>query len=217
MHPTFYEMYQTLYSHYGPQHWWPAENVFEMMIGAILVQNTNWRNVDKALEQLKPNLTPEQMDSLSLDELAELIRPSGFYNVKAKRIKSFLSWLKTYDYQIERLRDLNPQQLREQLLMINGIGKETADSILLYAFDLPIFIVDNYARRLFFRFGYDMPKDYELFRKIVEQALPDNSYIYNEFHALIVIHSKMHCRAKPICRTCPLVKTCKQRKLESNR
>lgn len=146
---NFQEIYEHLFEHYGPQHWWPADTDFEMMISAILVQNTNWRNVEKALEQLRPYLTPQQLDVLSKEEIAQFIRSSGFYNRKAERIKSFLSWLKNYHFHIDSIRDKDKKQLREELLQISGIGKETADSILLYVFNTPIFIVDAYAKRIF--------------------------------------------------------------------
>jgi endonuclease-3 related protein len=208
---NFQEIYEQLFEHYGPQHWWPADTDFEMMISAILVQNTNWRNVEKALEQLRPYLTPQQLDRLPKEEIAQFIRSSGYYNRKAERIKSFLSWLKNYHFHIDSIRDKDKKQLREELLQISGIGKETADSILLYVFNTPIFIVDAYAKRIFYRLGHDLPDDYDSFRQLVEKELPQDVQLYNEFHALLVQHAKTHCKSKPICDRCPLFDLCKRR------
>lgn len=208
---NFQEIYEHLFEHYGPQHWWPADTDFEMMISAILVQNTNWRNVEKALEQLRPYLTPQQLDVLSKEEIAQFIRSSGFYNRKAERIKSFLSWLKNYHFHIDSIRDKDKKQLREELLQISGIGKETADSILLYVFNTPVFIVDAYAKRIFYRLGYDLLDDYDSFRQLVEKELPQDVQLYNEFHALLVQHAKTYCKSKPICDRCPLSGLCKRR------
>ncbi|KLT19978.1 endonuclease III domain-containing protein [Neobacillus vireti] len=204
-------IYNKLYKHYGPQGWWPAETPFEMMIGSILVQNTSWRNVDKALDNLKPFLKPEAIDKLSIDELAQLIRPSGFFNIKASRIKSYMEWFKTYNYDIPLIKEVDRHKLRTELLSIKGIGPETADVILLYAFDIPIFVVDAYARRIFYRLGYDMPASYDTFRKQVENEIPRDLAQYNEFHALIVEHAKEHCKATPICDSCPLFDICYRR------
>lgn len=204
-------IYNKLYEYYGPQGWWPAETPFEMMIGSILVQNTNWRNVEKALDNLRPFLDPEAMDKLHVDELAQLIRSSGFFNIKAKRIKSYLEWFKSYSYHIDMIKQVDRRQLRKELLNINGVGSETADVILLYVFDTPIFIVDAYARRICYRLGNDMPKSYDAFRKQVEKKLTLDLMQYNEFHALIVKHAKTHCKSIPICEGCPLLGICDQR------
>ena len=204
-------IFEKLYAAYGPQHWWPAETPLEMMIGAILVQNTNWRNVEKAISRLKPYLTPEKLNALSPEELAVLIRPSGFYRLKSKRIKALLEWLETYDFQIEQLKRMDQSELREQLLSVNGVGKETADSILVYAFEKRVFIVDAYTRRIFYRIGIDLPGHYDVFREEVEKLLPQDIQIYSEFHALLVKHAKTFCKKKPLCGNCPLKDLCKQR------
>ena len=204
-------IFEKLYAAYGPQHWWPAETPLEMMIGAILVQNTNWRNVEKAISRLKPYLTPETLNALSPEELAVLIRPSGFYRLKSKRIKALLEWLETYDFQIEQLKRMEQSELREQLLSVNGVGKETADSILVYAFEKRVFIVDAYTRRIFYRIGIDLPGHYDVFREEVGKLLPQDIQIYNEFHALLVKHAKTFCKKKPLCGNCPLKDLCKQR------
>lgn len=211
MKQNYQLIYDMLFNHYGPQKWWPAETSFEMMIGAILVQNTSWRNVDKALLKLKPFLEPGMIDQLLVEELAQLIKSSGFFNIKAKRIKAFMEWFKTYHYDISRIKKIDRQALRDELLHINGIGRETADVMLLYAFDKPIFVVDAYARRIFHRIGYDMPQSYDGFRKRVEWELPNDLLLYNELHALLVKHAKEFCRATPLCETCPLVTICDRR------
>lgn len=210
MQKNVQSIYDSLYDYYGPQGWWPADTPFEMMIGSILVQNTNWRNVDKALNKLKPFLTSELIDKLAIDELAQLIRSSGFYNIKAKRIKAFMDWFKTYDYNIEQIKNIDSKQLRYELLKINGVGKETADVMLLYAFDKPIFVVDAYARRIFYRVGFDMPTTYDGFRNIVEKEIPRNLNVYNEYHALLVEHAKVHCKSTPVCEGCPINNICDQ-------
>ncbi|OZU89344.1 endonuclease [Virgibacillus indicus] len=203
-------IYEKLYNHYGPQSWWPAETPFEMMVGSILVQNTNWRNVEKALLKLRPYLDPESIDLLPLEELAQLIRSSGFFNIKAKRIKAFIKWFKEYNFDIDRIKKKDRQELRIELLSINGIGRETADAMLLYAFEKPVFVVDAYARRIFHRIGYDMPVSYDGFQKLVEKELPYDLVIQNEYHALLVEHAKQFCRVKPICKGCPLLSICDQ-------
>jgi len=208
-------IFDKLFRHYGPQGWWPADTPFEMMIGSILVQNTNWRNVDKALQKLKPFLQPEVIEQMPMDKLADLIRSSGFYNIKAKRIKAFMAWFKKYNFDVTVIRKLSKEQLRHELLRINGIGNETADVILLYAFEKPIFVVDAYTRRIFFRMGYDMPISYDGFRKEVEVELQGDLTVYNEFHALLVVHAKEHCKVKPICEGCPLYTSCERRLVES--
>ncbi|GGB63332.1 endonuclease [Lentibacillus populi] len=211
MQRSYQVIYETLFNHYGPQNWWPADTPFEMMIGSILVQNTNWRNAEKALTKLSPFLEPEMIDRLPIEELAELIRSSGFFNIKAKRIKAFIDWFKTYHYDIEEIKKMNRQGLRRELLSIKGVGKETADVMLLYAFDKPIFVADAYVRRIFHRLGYDIPTSYDGLRERVEERLPNDLVLYNEFHALLVEHAKQFCRTKPICDGCPLFDSCDQR------
>lgn len=211
MQPDYQLIYEKLLSRYGPQCWWPADTPFEMMIGSILVQNTNWRNAEKALLKLKPYLNPETIYQLPMEQLAQLIRSSGFFNIKAKRVKAFIEWFKGYHFDIDIIKKKEKQELRNELLLIKGIGRETADVMLLYAFDKPVFVVDAYARRIFYRIGYDMPASYDGFRKLVEGELPDDLVIYNEFHALLVEHAKRFCKAKPICWECPLLRICDQR------
>jgi DNA-3-methyladenine glycosylase III (EC 3.2.2.-) len=208
---VYLTVFQRLFHHYGPQHWWPADSDFEMMIGAILVQNTNWKNAEAAIRLLKPDLTPQRLDRLEIWELAERIRPSGYYNVKARRIRAFLDWFRQYDFDIGPLQTKDMNTLRSELLSIKGIGRETADSILVYVFQHPVFIVDAYARRIFFRIGLDLPDDYDDFRAEVESRLPGDTTLLNEYHALLVEHGKQMCRAKPLCGGCPLESLCLKR------
>ncbi|CDQ38129.1 MULTISPECIES: endonuclease III domain-containing protein [Virgibacillus] len=208
---TFKEVYDNLYCYYGPQGWWPADTPIEMIVGSILVQHTNWRNAEKALQNIKDVLTAEALDNMPLEELAYRIRPSGFYNIKAKRIKTFLDWFKKYQFQIEKIRHFDRDKLRKELLSIQGVGHETADVILLYVFDKSIFIADAYARRIFHRFGYNIPKGYDAFRIDVEEALSSSDVdLYNEYHALLVEHGKVHCKSDPICTGCPLSTYCRR-------
>lgn len=206
---VFTEIYKILFDEMGPQGWWPAESDFEMMIGSILVQNTNWGNVDLALKKLNGDLTPQRLEEFELDEIAERIHPSGFYNQKAKTIKAFLAWYKKYDYQVERVRDQEAVGLRKELLGVRGIGRETADCMLTYAFAKPVFIVDAYARRIFERIGVQLPKGYEACRKVIEGAIAKDLDVYGEYHALLVELGKKACKKKPQCKECPLLKICR--------
>lgn len=208
MKPDYMERFRILMHYYGPQHWWPARTTFEMLIGAILTQNTNWKNVDLSLKKLAPFLVPEKMERLGTDELAELIRSSGFYRLKAQRIRSFLDWYKHYDYNPGKVEAMDGHVLRRELLDVNGIGEETADAMLVYAFGKPFFIADAYARRLFSRLGDPVPKNYDTLRVQVEKGLPADLDVYQEFHALIVAHAKKHCRAVSTCEQCPFASQC---------
>jgi endonuclease-3 related protein len=204
------EIYQLLFDHFGPQNWWPGETQFEIITGAILTQNTNWANVEKAIANLKSAhlLNPEKLYHLNVSQLAELIRPAGYYNIKAKRLKSFVIWLfQNYDGQLENLKKLDTDKLRAELLAIKGIGCETADSILLYAFGRPIFVVDAYTTRVAIRHRLIEPDaDYEQLRELFQSNLPQDSQLFNEYHALLVRLGKEFCRPNAQCRRCPLEK-----------
>jgi len=204
------EIYQLLFDRFGPQNWWPGETQFEIITGAILTQNTNWANVEKAIANLKSAhlLTPEKLYHLNVSELAELIRPAGYYNIKAKRLKSFLSWLfHNYDGQLENLENLDTDRLRAELLVIKGIGRETADSILLYAFGRLTFVVDAYTARVAVRHRLIEPDaDYEQLRELFQSNLPQDSQLFNEYHALLVRLGKEFCRPNAKCPRCPLEK-----------
>lgn len=202
------KIYNKLESHFGPQNWWPADTPFEVIIGAILTQNTSWKNVERAISNLKKEgvLNPKEIYEIPNEKLESLIQPSGFYKIKTKRLKHFIDFLfEKYDGDLDRLLSLEPVELREELLGINGIGKETADSIMLYAGDLPSFVVDAYTRRVFERLGI-LPKnaEYDEIKQQFEDNLPKDAKIYNEFHALIVVLAKGICKKKPICGKCPI-------------
>lgn len=202
-----FSLYHRLYSSYGPQHWWPANSRFEIMLGAILTQNTAWTNVEKAIANLKQArcLTAVTIDKLSEGELASLIRPSGYFNIKAKRIQNFTRWyLKAGEYR--RLKASQTTELRQQLLSVNGIGPETADDILLYAFERPVFVIDAYTRRLLVEIGWISGNEsYEALRSGFEMHLDSDVPLYNEFHALIVRHAKEKCSETGGCRHCFVV------------
>ncbi len=201
-------MFTKLLNHFGPQHWWPGETELEVIIGAVLTQNTNWKNVEKAILNLKEKglLSPQQLNALSVSELAQLIRPAGYFNIKAKRLKNLIDLLRErYHLDLSRLLDEDTDTLRQKLLSVNGIGPETADSILLYAAHRPVFVVDAYTHRILRRHGMtDDQSDYHELQSLFMDHLPDDPSLYNEFHALIVKTGKEYCRRKPLCHLCPL-------------
>lgn len=192
----------------GPQHWWPGETSFEVMIGAILTQNTAWTNVEKAIANLKQAgvVSPKKLNQAPLSKLKKWLLPSGFFNVKAKRLKHFLEFFRSkFGYSLEKMRKKETRTLRQELLSVNGIGKETADSILLYALKKSIFVVDAYTRRIFSRHGLikkDMP--YDEIRQWFELNLPRSQKLFNDYHAQIVRVAKKYCRKNPDCSYCPL-------------
>ena len=202
------DAYEQLFQAYGPQHWWPGDSPFEIIIGAILTQNTNWKNVERALKQLREAelLSVSSLRKTSVEELAELIRPAGYYRQKAKRLHNFLHFLdERYDGSLELLFDNSVDELRMELLSINGIGPETADSIVLYAANMPTFVIDAYTARVFVRHGWiDADARYDDLKQYAESQLPQDTQLFNEFHALIVQVGKKHCRKKPDCENCPL-------------
>ena len=204
------EIYQLLFDRFGPQHWWPGQTQFEIITGAILTQNTNWTNVEKAIANLKSAdcLTPEKLYHLEVSQLAELIRPAGYYNIKTKRLKNFVNWLfDNYDGQLANLETIDTNQLRAELLAIKGVGFETADSILLYAFERPVFVVDAYTARIAFRHQLIEPDaGYEQLRELFQSNLPQDVQLFNEYHALLVKVGKEFCKPKAKCPGCPLEK-----------
>ncbi|HPX60948.1 MAG TPA: endonuclease III domain-containing protein [Deltaproteobacteria bacterium] len=206
------EVFERLLRHFGPLHWWPAETPFEVCVGAILTQNTAWTNVEKAIDGLKnvEVLTPEAIRDVDVQQLAVLIRPSGFFNVKSQRLKVFVNWLfARFDGSLERMFEHDWQRLREELIAVKGIGPETCDSILLYAGAKPSFVVDSYTRRLFHRLGL-LPQNagYNETRDLFMGQLPSGTELFNEYHALIVEQCKQFCRKRPICHVCPLNGLC---------
>lgn len=200
--------FHKLYNYFGPQHWWPAKTPFEVMIGAILTQNTNWGNVERAIANLRAAevLTPQRIYSTTLQRLRRLIRPAGFYNQKARRLKAFSRFLiDRYGESIAKMRREETTKLRGELLALDGIGPETADSILLYALGKPVFVIDAYTRRVFSRHGFLSEKHgYSDWQEFFEGSLPRDVSLYNEYHALIVKLAKTFCRKRPNCDECPL-------------
>jgi endonuclease III related protein len=205
------EVFETLLKSYGPLHWWPAETPIEVCVGAILTQNTNWLNVEKAIVNLKREgvLSLEALWDLDRERLAELIRPSGFFNVKSVRLKEFIGWVLNGHGSLDAMFSGDWMNLRDELIGVRGIGRETCDSILLYAGGKPSFVVDAYTKRLFSRLDLVSESDsYERVRAFFMEALPQDSSLFNEYHALIVEHCKRHCRKRPLCTGCPLRAIC---------
>ena len=201
-------IYETLMNHYGDLGWWPADTPFEVMVGAILTQNTAWTNVEKAIVRFDGELTPARIQGLSHEELEKIIRPAGFYRQKADYLKNLTTWFARYAWDTEKAKDISTEELRRELLAVRGIGNETADSILLYAFHRAIFVVDAYTKRLFARIPVDAGKKYMEIKRYCEHHLPEDAALYNHFHALIVENAKTHCRKIPRCTACPLEEMC---------
>ena len=205
-------IYHQLMARYGPQHWWPAPEPFEIVVGAILTQSAAWRNVEKAIANLKSAkaLSPKALRQLSLSEVATLIHPCGYYNAKALKLKSFAHWLgEHYNDNLGKLFANETDHLRQQLLSIHGIGQETADSIILYAASKPIFVIDTYTRRIIKRIGL-APGDnsYAAYQTLFMDNLPTNAELFNEYHALLVCLAKNACRKRPLCQQCCLSNIC---------
>ena len=204
------EMYDLMLNHFGQQHWWPAEDALEMMVGAVLTQNTSWSNVEKAITGLKKRsiLNIKALHDISVPELAEEIRPAGYFNIKAARLKNLIRFIfERYDGDISMLLMEKTDVLREGLLSIRGVGPETADSILLYAVGRPIFVIDSYTHRILNRHGLaDDQASYHELQGLFMDNLAEDTGLFNEFHALIVRIGKQYCRRKPLCSICPLEK-----------
>lgn len=210
------QTYDSLYVHYGRQHWWPGETAFEVMVGSVLTQNTAWTNVEKAIANLKHAdlMTAEKIVTTKHDKLASLLRPSGYFNIKAKRLRNFCEWYVKHGGWVTLSR-WPTTKLRAALLSVNGIGPETADDMVLYAFKRPVFVIDAYTRRLFARLGLVSGEErYETLRAVFEDGLKDlpankRTQLFNEYHALIVRHAKDVCRKRPLCETCCLALQCR--------
>lgn len=203
-------IFQQLLAQYGPQDWWPGETAFEVMVGAVLTQNTAWTNVERAIVNLTANasLSPERILTVDEAQLAEWIRPSGYFNIKARRLRNYCRWY-TDAGGYHALSKLPDMELRRALLTVNGVGPETADDIILYAFERPVFVIDAYTRRLFARLGLIQGNEaYEELRAGLEHALGADVALFNEYHALIVVHAKDICRVRPRCNECVLRKAC---------
>lgn len=203
-------VFQHLLDSHGRQDWWPGETPFEIMVGAVLTQNTAWINVERAIANLinADALSPARILAVEETQLAEWLRPSGYFNIKAQRLRNFCRWyVEAGEYR--RLVQWDTETLRHALLAVNGIGPETADDMLLYAFERPVFVVDAYTRRLFARLGLiEGDEGYETLRHAFEQALGPDVALFNEYHALIVAHAKDICRVRPRCGECVLRKRC---------
>jgi len=206
---NIYEIYETFLKHYGDPKWWPAKNPYEMIVGAILTQNTNWSNVEKAILNFGDKLSPEFIMETEIETLTEIIKPAGFFNQKARYLKSVTEWFEKYDFEVEKVRENDLYKIRRELLSVDGVGKETADDILLYAFGFPTFVVDAYTKRLLSRLKVELEDyNYDEIKKYFEINLPKDVQIYNNFHALIVINAKNHCKKIPSCGGCPLDSMC---------
>jgi len=203
-------LYSVLKSIHGPQgKWWPG-TAEEIIISAVLTQNTNWKNVERALENIKNNCKNDLLRCLSensTDKIALMIKPAGFFNIKAQRLKNLLTWIEFYNFEIERIKTKTIDEIRSELLNIKGIGKETADSIILYAFELPIFVIDAYTRRILARIFDIKFVEYDEYRNFLESIYPKSTVLYQEFHGLIVEHAKAYCKTKPSCDLC-LIENC---------
>jgi endonuclease-3 related protein len=205
----YIELYDLLHAHFGPQDWWPGETPFEIMVGAVLTQNTSWINVTKAIDNLRQAevLDYSNLFQLPLDLLAQHIRPSGYYNIKARRLRNLLEMIDSrYEGDLQQFLSDGIESARENLLSVKGIGPETADSILLYACGHPAFVVDSYTHRILSRHNLvDEETDYYTMQEVMVDHLPKDVQLYNEFHALIVLVAKQFCKkTKPLCDLCPL-------------
>jgi endonuclease-3 related protein len=208
-HHKLLRIYDRLYAAFGPQGWWPARTPFEVVLGAILTQNTAWPNVIQAIGNLRQHrcLTFGAMKKIREKKLAALIRPAGYFNIKAKRLKNFIRFLdEAHQGDLGRIRHERVRDARRELLEVNGIGRETADSILLYACHQPVFVVDAYTRRMLSRHGWvhALEEDYDVVQGWFHDTLPPDAALFNEYHALFVRLGKDHCRkTKPKCQNCP--------------
>jgi len=209
MKATLESIYSKLLRHFGPQDWWPGDTPFEVAVGTVLTQNTNWGNVERAIANLKRarSLSAKRVHAMKHDELAELIRPAGYFNVKSKRLKNFVGFLvNEHSGSMKRMARGDMDELRHGLLSVNGVGPETADSILLYALEKPTFVIDAYTKRALSRHSF-LPYDesYEDYRALFMANLAPDVGIYNEYHALFVALGKHLCRPRnPLCSQCPL-------------
>lgn len=201
-------MFDLMLGHFGPQHWWPGVTVIEIMVGAVLTQNTNWTNVEKAIESLKRGnfLSVEAINSMSSTLLAHCVRSAGYFNIKAARLKNLVGFItEKYNGDIPSLLQEDTDELRRGLLSVRGVGPETADSILLYAANRPVFVIDAYTYRILNRHGLaDEQAPYDDLQELFMGNLPGDAALFNEFHALIVRTGKEYCRRRPLCSICPL-------------
>ncbi len=209
---TLLNIYHQLMTRYGPQYWWPAKEPFEIIVGAILTQSAAWGNVEKAIANLKSAgaLSPEALRRLALNDVATLVHPCGYYNAKALRLKSFAYWLgEHFNDNLSKLFASDINYLRQLLLSVHGIGQETADSIILYAANKPIFVIDAYTRRITNRIGLAPDSNsYSAYQSLFMNNLPADVKLFNEYHALLVCLAKDVCRKHPLCQQCCLNNIC---------
>ena len=212
MRERLLDIYDRMLERYGPQRWWPGDTTFEVMAGAVLTQAAAWTNVEKAIKNLveADALSPRAMRRLSHDELARLVYPSGYYNSKARKLKALVEYIgRRFDDDLDAMAREDVDVLRGELLGVYGIGEETADDILLYALGKPVFVVDNYTRRAFWRLGMASEKgSYSVYRSLFMDHLPHDPGLFNEYHALIVRHGNEACRRRPLCQSCCLLEVC---------
>ena len=204
------DIYNRLYKHFGPQHWWPGQTPFEVMVGAVLTQNTAWINVERAIANLRAAgcVDADRILAVRQATLAAMLRPAGYFNVKARRLRNYCRWYRGCGGH-DAIAVMDTVHLRRELLSVNGIGPETADDILLYAFGRPVFVIDAYTRRLFGRLGLlDDSAGYETLRAYFERHLRADASLFNEYHALIVRHAKDICKTRPRCAECCLRGLC---------
>lgn len=204
------KVYRILRKQQGERNWWPAETTFEILVGAVLTQNTAWTNVEKAIQSLKNNelLSPQKIVACKPRRLAICIRSSGYFNVKAKRLRALCEWyIRQGEY--KRIKKWPTEKLRQELLAVHGVGPETADDIILYAFRRPVFVIDAYTKRIFSRLGLTQAdQGYESMRSFFENNLQPDAQLFGEYHAHIVEHGKNICRVKPRCEECALNNLC---------
>lgn len=204
--------YKILFKHFGHRNWWPGDTAFEVCVGAILTQNTSWKNVEKALHNLKEAkiLKLEKMLKTKPETLAELIRPSGYYNLKAKRLLALCEFLYLNGKKEISFENWDTKHFRKELLKVYGVGQETADSILLYAFNRTVFVIDTYTKRISSRLSLCKEDiSYEDLQKLYTENLPADRELYNDYHAQFVALGSTYCKPKPLCQNCPLNKVCK--------
>jgi endonuclease-3 related protein len=205
-------IFELLHEYYGNQNWWPSESQFETIVGAILTQNTAWRNAEYATNNLKASglMSPEAIRKIDESSLAEIIRSSGYYKSKAVKLKAICEYIKLYDDRIEIWENMDPTKLRNELLEVYGIGPETADDIILYAANLPTFVIDTYTQRIITRVLPNLKLNkYAEFKSFFENHLPQNTELFSEYHALLDTHAKETChKNNPNCIKCPLNRIC---------
>jgi len=204
------DLYAVLKARFGFLNWWPADSKEEVITGAILTQQTSWKNVEKAISNLKSArvISVEKLANINLKKLEKLVKPSGFYKQKAKRIKNFMRYVNQNYGTLENLFNKNPVELREELLKLHGVGKETADSIILYAAEKPVFVVDAYTKRIIGRV-YGLKMEYTELQNFIQSNTKKNTAFYKDFHAQFVELGKNYCKTKPLCDDCPLNVFCK--------